>query len=176
MNSNNQFLIHRFLPTKKNTNSWKLDIEIRRNLERLIAVRRSEAALPAEKKQKDLLGLMIDASGGGGGGGRRTGNPSAVAAISVRDIVEECKTFFFAGKQTTTNLLTWTTVLLAMHPDWQDRARQEVLQVCGSRDIPSRDQLTKLKTVSSKLTVFPFFFLLFTREIIVCGVRTFGLQ
>ncbi|KAI0502275.1 hypothetical protein KFK09_017222 [Dendrobium nobile] len=134
---------YRFLPTKKNTSSWKLDIEIRRNLERLIGVRRKEAAFSVEEKQKDLLGLMINA----GGGSRRSGNPATVAPISVRDIVEECKTFFFAGKQTTTNLLTWTTVLLGMHPEWQELARHEVLQVCGSRDIPSREQLSKLKTL-----------------------------
>lgn len=76
-----------------------------------------------------------------------TNAPSPAAAISVTDIVEECKTFFFAGKQTTTNLLTWTTVLLGMHPEWQTRARREVLLTCGSRDIPSRDQLSKLKTL-----------------------------
>ncbi|XP_020592997.1 cytochrome P450 734A6-like [Phalaenopsis equestris] len=136
---------YRFLPTKQNRSSWKLDMEIRRNLERLIAVRRKETAFAVEEKQKDILGLMIN--GGGSGDAQRSVNPATVAAISVRDIVEECKTFFFAGKQTTTNLLTWTTVLLGMHPEWQERARQEVLQMCGSRDIPSRDQLTKLKTL-----------------------------
>lgn len=138
----------RFLPTKKNRRSWKLDKQIRRNLERLIG-RRKSAVEEEERKPdgspgsvaKDLLGLMISA----GSGPRRANFPSA--SISVRDIVEECKTFFFAGKQTTSNLLTWTTVLLAMHEEWQERARLEVLQVCGSRDIPSRHQLTKLKTV-----------------------------
>jgi PHYB activation tagged suppressor 1 len=132
--------VYRFLPTKKNTSSWKLDKEIRKNLVTLIG-RRQEAA-DDEKLSgcaKDLLGLMINASSNGG----------KVSPITVNDIVEECKTFFFAGKQTTSNLLTWTTVLLAMHPEWQELARQEVLQVCGAHDIPSREQLAKLKTVSS---------------------------
>ncbi|RZR86370.1 hypothetical protein BHM03_00013567 [Ensete ventricosum] len=52
-----------------------------------------------------------------------------------------------AFRKTTSNLLTWATVLLAMHPEWQERARAEVLQVCGSRDIPTRDHLAELKTV-----------------------------
>ncbi|KAG0486359.1 hypothetical protein HPP92_008454 [Vanilla planifolia] len=138
---------YRFLPTKKTRSSWKLDKQIRRKLERLIG-RRTSALEDEEHKAegtptiaKDLLGLMISA----GSCPRRSDLPPA--SISARDIVEECKTFFFAGKQTTSNLLTWTTVLLAMHQEWQERARLEVLQVCGSRDIPSRDQLTKLKTL-----------------------------
>ncbi|KAG0491761.1 hypothetical protein HPP92_005159 [Vanilla planifolia] len=143
---------YRFLPTKLNTSSWKLDKQIRRNLEDLIGRRKGGSVIIDEERKtdeasahaaaKDLLGLMINA---GVSGTRRTG--PAPAEISVRDIVEECKTFFFAGKQTTSNLLTWTTVLLATHPEWQERARKEVLQVCGSRDIPSRDQLAKLKTL-----------------------------
>ena len=137
--------VYRFLPTKKNRSSWKLDKEIRKNLATLIG-RRQEAS-DDEKLSgcaKDLLGLMINANSHGG----------KVSPITVNDIVEECKTFFFAGKQTTSNLLTWTTVVLAMHPEWQELARQEVLDVCGARDIPSREQLAKLKTVS-KLVLPP---------------------
>ena len=137
----------RFLPTKKNRLSWSLDREIRRGLVALIGRRSDEAeededdgAGLADKGSsgfRDLLGLMINAGG-----------KKAPAAIPVSDMLEECKTFFFAGKQTTSNLLTWTTVVLAMHPEWQELARQEVLDVCGARDIPSREQLAKLKTVS----------------------------
>ena len=128
------------MPTRKNWQSWKLDREIRRSLTRLIARRRDEAE--AEKAGddgafRDLLGAMINA------GDRKA------AAIPVEDMLEECKTFFFAGKQTTTNLLTWATVLLAMHPEWQERARREVLDVCGADELPSKDHLPKLKTVSS---------------------------
>ena len=34
-----------------------------------------------------------------------------------------------------------------MHPQWQKLAREEVLRVCGARDIPSKDDFSKLKTV-----------------------------
>lgn len=94
-----------------------------------------------EKRPKDLLGLMIQASS------LKNNN-----SITVHDIVEECKGFFFAGKQTTSNLLTWTTVLLAMHPQWQIQARDEVFNICGSRALPSKDDVSKFKIVS------PFFF------------------
>ncbi|KAJ6435310.1 hypothetical protein OIU84_000489 [Salix udensis] len=68
--------------------------------------------------------------------------------VTLHDIVEECKSFFFAGQHTTSNLLTWTTVLLAMHPQWQAQAREEVLRVCGSRDVPTKDDVAKLKTLT----------------------------
>uniref|UniRef100_A0A453SAN0 Secologanin synthase n=1 Tax=Aegilops tauschii subsp. strangulata TaxID=200361 RepID=A0A453SAN0_AEGTS len=74
----------------------------------------------------------------------RRGLVQLIGRRSDADMVEECKTFFFAGKQTTTNLLTWATVLLAMHPEWQDRARQEVLAVCGLGELPAKEHLHKL--------------------------------
>lgn len=121
-------------------NSWKLDKEIKKSVVKLIERRKESSGggdVMAEKSRKDLLGLMIQAS-----------NTSTSSNITVHDIVEECKSFFFAGKQTTSNLLTWTTVLLAMHPHWQVQAREEVLRVCGARDTPSKDDVVKLKTVS----------------------------
>ncbi|AQK59915.1 Cytochrome P450 734A1 [Zea mays] len=136
---------YRFLPTKKNWQSWKLDREIRRSLTRLIARRSDEAEAEEEEMGshsggfRDLLGAMINA------GERKT--PPA-GAIPVADMLEECKTFFFAGKQTTTNLLAWATVLLAMHPEWQERARREVLDVLGPDELPSKEHLPRLKTVS----------------------------
>lgn len=135
--------MNRFLPTKRNMNCWKLDKEIKKSVVNLIERRKDEKnnsggdLLMQEKSPKDLLGLMIQAS---------KSCPSS--NITVHDIVEECKSFFFAGKQTTSNLMTWTTVLLAMHPHWQVQAREEVLRVCGSRDVPSKDDVVKLKTVS----------------------------
>ncbi|KQJ93952.1 cytochrome P450 734A2 isoform X2 [Brachypodium distachyon] len=158
---------YRFVPTRKNWLSWKLDRDIRRNLTRLIGRRSHEATAAAaeaegeEKKQtdsggggfRDLLGLMINA------GERRRTTAKSASAIPVGEMVEECKTFFFAGKQTTTNLLTWATVLLAMHPEWQERARREVLDVCGAGELPTKEHLPKLKTlgmiINETLRLYP---------------------
>ncbi|CAK7334804.1 unnamed protein product [Dovyalis caffra] len=132
---------YRFFPTKRNMNSWKLDKEIKKSLKKLIERRKGNSSINKMRDNhqdngpKDLLGLMIQAS-------------NTSTDVTVLDIVEECKSFFFAGKQTTSNLLTWTTVLLAMHPQWQDQAREEVLRVCGSRDIPTKDDVVKLKTLT----------------------------
>ncbi|GMI88594.1 PHYB ACTIVATION TAGGED SUPPRESSOR 1 [Hibiscus trionum] len=128
---------YRFLPTKRNIRCWKLDKEIKNSLMKLIKRRKMESEINKmeEAGPKDLLGTLIEAS---------HSSPN----MTVQDIIEECKSFFFAGKQTTSNLLTWTTVLLAMHPEWQVQARDEVLRVCGSRDLPTKDDLVKLKTLS----------------------------
>ncbi|KAJ6407142.1 hypothetical protein OIU84_010615 [Salix udensis] len=130
---------YRFFPTKRNVNSWRLDREISKSLMKLIERRRENSSNKTRHHgPKDLLGLMIQASN----------SSSDHDHVTVHDIVEECKSFFFAGKQTTSNLLTWTTVLLAMHPQWQVQAREEVLRVCGSRDTPTKDDVVKLKTLS----------------------------
>ncbi|VAI32303.1 unnamed protein product [Triticum turgidum subsp. durum] len=68
-------------------------------------------------------------------------------SYDTRLVIDECKTFFFAGHETSALLLTWTLMLLATHPEWQDKARAEVSQVCGD-DPPSADQLSKLTVVS----------------------------
>ncbi|KAK3026096.1 hypothetical protein RJ639_040768 [Escallonia herrerae] len=131
---------YRFLPTKKNRISWRLDTQIRKSLMTLIDERRKLSSangevMSAEEKPYDLLEHMIRANLKG---------PNH-QMITVHDMVEECKTIFFAGKDTTSNLMTWTTILLAMHPQWQELAREEVLRVCGARDIPGKDDLPKLK-------------------------------
>lgn len=144
----------RFLPTRRNINSWRLDKQIKKSLKKLIEKRKENGNCKSktvmvtvtqqeeqEKGPKDLLGLMIQASS------------NSSSNITDYDIIEECKSFFFAGKQTTSNLLTWTTVLLAMHPHWQVLARDEVLRVCGARDFPTKDDVAKLKTVSKYYTI-----------------------
>ncbi|KAL0415316.1 UNVERIFIED_CONTAM: cytochrome [Sesamum latifolium] len=138
---------YRFLPTKKNRISWRLEKEIRKSLLKLIDRRRKNSGCQSVSDEcpNDLLELMIKASLKDSAD--ESSSSSSPLAITPNDVVEECKTIFFAGKHTTSNLLTWTTVLLAMHPQWQDQAREEVLRVCGARDTPSKDDLAKLKTL-----------------------------
>lgn len=141
---------YRFLPTKRNRTTWRLDREIETSLMRLIRERKetlvnressssSSSSSLSEEYHRDLLEVLIKSSL----------NPqSSRIRINEHDIVEECKSFFFAGKHTTSNLLTWTSILLAMHPQWQQLAREEVLRVCGARDIPTKDDVSNLKTLT----------------------------
>ncbi|XVF85766.1 hypothetical protein PTKIN_Ptkin17bG0143600 [Pterospermum kingtungense] len=67
--------------------------------------------------------------------------------LSVEDLVAECKTFYFAGQETTNSLLAWTVLLLAIHTDWQEKARREVIEVFGDKN-PHSDGIAKLKTMN----------------------------
>lgn len=66
----------------------------------------------------------------------------------MQEVVDECKTFFLAGHETTASLMTWTIMLLATYSDWQEKAREEVLRVCGSKEAPTYELLHSLKVVS----------------------------
>jgi cytochrome P450 len=86
---------------------------------------------------KNLLGLMLSASKAG-----------SEFKMDIEEIIEECKVFYFGGKEPTAHLLTWATLLLASNREWQDKARDEVLRVCGKFEHPNAENLSNLKIVS----------------------------
>jgi PHYB activation tagged suppressor 1 len=122
---------YRFLPLRRNMRVWHLVREIRKGLAAFIG---------------NLQQTKVD-DDHGDKGGMRDFMSFMAPAMTAEEIIEESKNFFFAGKETLSSLLTWATVALAMHPDWQDRARREVLAVVGRHDIPTKGHLPKLKTV-----------------------------
>jgi len=63
-----------------------------------------------------------------------------------RFIIDNCKTIFFAGHDTTSITASWCLMLLATYQDWQDRARAEVLEVCGNDSLDA-NILRSMKTV-----------------------------
>ncbi|KAK8987956.1 hypothetical protein V6N11_065560 [Hibiscus sabdariffa] len=67
--------------------------------------------------------------------------------ISLEDLVDECKTFYLAGQDTVNSLLAWTVLLLAIHGDWQERARSEVIQIFGNQN-PHHEGISKLKIIT----------------------------
>ncbi|KAH9313964.1 hypothetical protein KI387_022591, partial [Taxus chinensis] len=132
-----------FIPTKKNRQRWWVDKEIRRCVRKVIEGReRSVGIEKSEDYGTDLLGLMMS-SNKKQGGGKLQNNMS----MNIDEIIAECQTFYIAGQETSTILLTWTIVLLGMHQDWQERARTEVLEVCGKNDFPNADNVNGLKIV-----------------------------
>ncbi|KAG6426094.1 hypothetical protein SASPL_110308 [Salvia splendens] len=137
---------YRFLPTSASRVSRRISKEIRNYLLKLIDRRRrsddrSYDEAPNDRQPADLLEVMMNAAGKS----HRRNDPTA---FTDEDVVEECKTIFFAGTHTTSAMLTWTAVLLAMHNNWQDEARDEIFRVCGARDAPpTKDDLANLKLV-----------------------------
>ena len=88
----------------------------------------------------DLLGILLNQMQK-----ERSGNGFSV---NLQLIMDECKTFCFAGHETTALLLTWTIMLLASNPYWQEKVRAEVKEVCND-GVPSVDQLSGLNLVSN---------------------------
>lgn len=70
--------------------------------------------------QQDLLSLLLRDDGG-----RR---------LSTTELVDECKTFFFGGHETTALAVTWTLLLLGIHTEWQTQLREEVKEVLGNKE------------------------------------------
>ncbi|KAG4139458.1 hypothetical protein ERO13_D07G194200v2 [Gossypium hirsutum] len=67
--------------------------------------------------------------------------------LSIQDLVDESKTFYFAGQETTNSLLAWTILLLAVDTDWQEKARREVIEIIGKGN-PNSEGIAKLKTIT----------------------------
>nr|XP_010927481.1 cytochrome P450 CYP72A219-like [Elaeis guineensis] len=133
---------YRFVPTKTNKRMMEIHRETRALLSRMIE-QRERAMRKAGAANDDLLGLLMESnfrySQEQGG--------STNAGMTKDDVIEECKLFYFAGHETTSVLLTWTMVALGMHPSWQARAREEVLQIFG-KNKPDFDGLSQLKIVT----------------------------
>ncbi|KAJ0537884.1 putative 11-oxo-beta-amyrin 30-oxidase [Helianthus annuus] len=85
----------------------------------------------------DYLGILLNA--------RHDANDNYKFAI--QDIIDECRTFYIAGHGTISLLLTWATLLLGIHTEWQEKARKEVQQVFGNHN-PSSEGIARLKKMS----------------------------
>ncbi|KAG6482620.1 cytochrome P450 72A397-like [Zingiber officinale] len=131
----------RFLPTPMNNKIKAIDGEIGMLLKDILK-KREEALKMGEASSDDLLGLLMESNMKQY---REHGNKDV--GMTIEEVTAECKLFYFAGQETTSVLLTWTMVVLSMHPDWQTKAREEVLQVFGQRK-PELDGLNHLKIVT----------------------------
>lgn len=67
----------------------------------------------------------------------------------IEGVIGQLKIFFFAGFETSSNLLAWAMIMLSVHQEWQARAREEAQQILGSNNNQfTFTELSKLKIVS----------------------------
>jgi cytochrome P450 family 709 len=134
------FTTSRYLPTKNNRLKWALEKKMKTTLMAIIQLRVASNGR-SSGYGNDLLGLMLEAWLTAERGGERD-----ELSLTMDEIIDECKTFFFAGHETTSHLLTWTMFLLSVYPEWQQRLRDEVLRECGQAN-PTADTLNKFNEV-----------------------------
>ncbi|KAB2621134.1 cytochrome P450 CYP749A22-like [Pyrus ussuriensis x Pyrus communis] len=130
--------ISTFIKSNDEIESAKLEKSIRDSIMEMIKNRENKAMAGEEDSfGNDFLGVLLKAHQ----------DTDERKRISIDEIVDECKTFYFAGQETTNSALAWTVFLLAIHTDWQEDARKEVIQIFGKQN-PNLDGIAKLKTMS----------------------------
>ncbi|KAG5237059.1 cytochrome P450 [Salix suchowensis] len=130
--------ISKFWRTRDEIESENLVKGIRNSVMEIIKKREEKVKTgEAEGFGNDFLGVLLNSYH----------DADEKKRISIEDVVDECKTFYIAGQESTNSLLSWTILLLAIHTDWQEEARKEVLKIFGQQK-PNLDGIAKLKIVS----------------------------
>jgi cytochrome P450 family 709 len=113
----------RYLPTLRNMRVKYLDRLLRTKI--MAIMQKRVAAKCSGYGDDDLVGLLLEAWSPEQQAGRGE-------TLTTNEVIDEWKTFFAAGQETTATLLVWAMFLLSVHPQWQDKVREEVLTECGS--------------------------------------------
>jgi len=133
--------VSRYIPTPTKMKMRALDKEMKSSIGVIIG-KREKALKNGESSNEDLLGILLESNRMEIQG---DGNSESVG-MTIEEVISECKLFYVAGQETTASLLIWTLIMLSRYPEWQARAREEVLHVFGKQN-PNFDGLSQLKTV-----------------------------
>ncbi|KAF8075654.1 hypothetical protein N665_1073s0002 [Sinapis alba] len=121
-----------YLPTPTNLQLWKLDKKVKNSIKRMIDARLKSNSM---NYGDDLLGILLKA----------TTSEESDKMMRMDEVIEECKAIYISGQVNSMILLTWTTLLLSLHQDWQEKLREEVFNECGKDTVPDSDTFSKLK-------------------------------
>nr|GMD92633.1 cytochrome P450 CYP72A219-like [Ipomoea batatas] len=138
------------LPTKMKWKIQQTSREVRALVrgvveKRMKEMRGGEAVAAAGTTSSDLLGISLESNLNEIESGKMNNK-----GLSGDDVIEECKLFYLAGQESSTNFIAWTLILLGKHLEWQQRLRDEVIQVFGSATIQPYDfhKLNQLKIMN----------------------------
>ena len=112
-----------WVPTPKHLRFKRAVTFLHENIQRVIDERRRE-----ETPTSDLLTLLLKAR-----------DPETGEAMSDQQLRDEVMNIFFAGHETTANLMTWTVFLLSQHPAMLEKVEAEVQTVLGQRALEPED-------------------------------------
>nr|TKW19133.1 hypothetical protein SEVIR_4G000700v2 [Setaria viridis] len=130
----------KYWPTKRNWEIQKLDQQVRLLILDLSREHRSSRNRSNGGGTHNLLHAIVDGA---------NQNSSYSSSAPEDFIVDNCKNIYFAGHETAAVTATWCLMLLAAHPDWQERARAEALEVCcGQTTVMDIDTLRQLKILT----------------------------
>lgn len=139
--TNTGFLIPDAWPTPTNV---RFERAMRRLDAFILGIIADRRAAPGDRG--DLLSLLLGAQDDDG------------ARMTDQQLLDEVKTLFLAGHETTTNLMTWTWKLLAEHPDVAARLRAELDATLAGRDPQPADLPTLPYTqqvIAEALRLYP---------------------
>ncbi|XP_061988862.1 cytochrome P450 714A1-like [Rosa rugosa] len=139
------FLNFRFLPFNNDKKIWNLRREVDAMLLEIVRHRQSGGGV--HNAQKDLLQVLLE-SAAAANNGKHTPK-------TERFVLDNCRTIYFVGSETTSLTASWTLMLLSLHPEWQERLRAEIIGICGDHDrhelhrcLQDMDTLSKLKMLT----------------------------
>ncbi|RZC82636.1 hypothetical protein C5167_045422 [Papaver somniferum] len=117
---------------QKTREVWRLEKEIRKLILDVIKKGKQQA-----KGDMRLLQMILES------------DDEHLGQETAKDfIVDNCKSIYVAGHETVASVATWTLMFLSSHPEWQTRARDEVLQNIPEGSIPHADMLHKMKILT----------------------------
>lgn len=109
--------------------------------------RRLQQGATSDSEAKDFLDILFNARDEKGNG------------LRTDEMKDEVATFLFAGHDTTTSAMSWCLYNLAMHPELQEKCRDEVDEVLRDNDTVEWDHLNKFEYLSmfmkESLRLFP---------------------
>ncbi|XP_055827172.1 cytochrome P450 714A1-like isoform X2 [Solanum dulcamara] len=126
-----------FLPSRQQKEIENLEKEIESLIWEAVKEREREC-LEAPSNEKDLLHSILEGAI----------NDDNVGANSSRKfIVDNCKNIYFAGHESTAVAASWCLMLLALHPEWQSRIREEMTQIFPD-GVLDAESVSKMKMVT----------------------------